>query len=108
MRVSKSTDACVFFLNGGNFKYYLINDYIRKDTSQSVADEVFDGYGNQYSMLTVTLKLRRKTLFFTFNLVIPSLAIYVATIIGFILPPDSGEKIGLRNEFFLQCFSSNN
>ncbi len=50
-------------------------------------------------MLTVTLKLRRKTLFYTFNLVLPSLAIYIATIVGFALPPESGEKIGLRNDF---------
>ena len=55
-------------------------------------------------MLTVTLKLRRKTLFYTFNLVLPCLAIYVATIIGFALPPECGEKIGLRNDFSHQYF----
>ena len=72
-----------------------------KDTSETVANEVFDGYGNQYSMLTVSLKFRRRTLFFSFNFVLPSLIISVCSIFGFMLPPDSGEKIGLRNNLIL-------
>ena len=50
-------------------------------------------------MLTVSLKFRRRTLFFSFNLVLPSVTIVFCTIFGFILPPESGEKIGLRNYF---------
>ena len=72
-----------------------------KDTSETVANEVYDGYVNVYSMLTVSLKFRRRTLFFSFNLVLPSIIITVCSIFGFILPPDSGEKIGLRNYFML-------
>jgi len=72
-----------------------------KDTSETVANEVFDGYGNQYSMLTVSLKFRRRTLFFSFNFILPSLIITVCSIFGFMLPPESGEKIGLRNYLML-------
>jgi nicotinic acetylcholine receptor, invertebrate len=47
-------------------------------------------------MLYVRLELRRRTLFYSFNLVIPSFIITVLSLLGFLLPPECGEKIGLR------------
>ena len=38
-------------------------------------------------MLTVTLNFRRRTLFFSFNLILPTLIITVCTTFGFLLPP---------------------
>ena len=43
-----------------------------------------------------TLFLRRRTLYFIFNLVFPCILISFMCILGFTLPPDSGEKIGLE------------
>ena len=50
-------------------------------------------------MLNVRLHFRRRTLFFSFNFIIPSMIITVCSIFGFILPPESGEKVGLRKHY---------
>ena len=52
-----------------------------------------------YSILSIDFKFKRRTLFFTFNLILPSIVITISSIFGFILPPESGEKIGLRKNF---------
>ena len=48
------------------------------------------------SLVDVNIHLRRRSLFHTFNFVLPSLFITILSISGFILPPESGEKVGLR------------
>jgi nicotinic acetylcholine receptor, invertebrate len=57
---------------------------------------IFDNEGNYYEIVIITLKYRRRTLFFSFNFILPSLIITVCSVMGFILPPESGEKVGLR------------
>ncbi len=52
------------------------------------------------SVFSVSLFLRRRSLYYTFNLIIPSFLITILSIMGFCLPPQSGEKIGLRKYFF--------
>ena len=42
-----------------------------------------------------TINLRRRTLYFIFNFVFPCVLIAFMCILGFTLPPDSGEKVGL-------------
>ncbi|PAA86923.1 hypothetical protein BOX15_Mlig023922g1 [Macrostomum lignano] len=48
-----------------------------------------------YPDITFTIVLRRKTLFYTVNLIIPCVAISFLTVMVFYLPSDSGEKITL-------------
>ncbi|KAK2181623.1 hypothetical protein NP493_389g03107 [Ridgeia piscesae] len=48
-----------------------------------------------YPDITFNLTLRRKTLFYTINLLIPCISINALTILGFYLPSDAGEKISL-------------
>lgn len=45
--------------------------------------------------VTFKIKIRRKTLFYTVNLIIPCVAISFLTVLVFYLPSDSGEKITL-------------
>lgn len=45
--------------------------------------------------ITFNLTLRRKTLFYTINLLIPCISINALTILGFYMPSDAGEKISL-------------
>jgi hypothetical protein len=71
-----------------------LNNYIA--TSQSSSEIIFDNEGNYYEIVIITLKYRRRTLFFSFNFILPSLIITVCSVMGFILPPESGEKVGLR------------
>lgn len=48
-----------------------------------------------YPDLTFYIIIRRKTLFYTVNLIIPCISISLLTILVFYLPPDSGERITL-------------
>ncbi|KAF6030475.1 nAChRa8 [Bugula neritina] len=48
-----------------------------------------------YPDVTFHVKIRRKTLFYTINLIIPCVAISFLTVLVFYLPSDSGEKITL-------------
>ncbi|KAK2175626.1 hypothetical protein NP493_718g03007 [Ridgeia piscesae] len=48
-----------------------------------------------YPDITFNITMRRKTLFHTINLIIPSIAISFLTVLVFYLPSDSGEKIAL-------------
>lgn len=45
--------------------------------------------------VTVTLTIRRKTLYYMYNVVMPCMMMSVLTLLVFCLPPDSGEKIAL-------------
>lgn len=47
------------------------------------------------STLDITFKLtmRRKTLFYTVNLIVPCVALTFLTVLVFYLPSDSGEKV---------------
>jgi nicotinic acetylcholine receptor len=56
----------------------------------------FAGQFGSFSMVDIILTFRRRTLFFSFNFVLPSVFITILSIAGFILPPKSGEKIGLQ------------
>ncbi|KAF8372226.1 hypothetical protein PRIPAC_78655 [Pristionchus pacificus] len=49
-----------------------------------------------YPTIVYYLHIRRRTLFYWFNLIIPSLLISLMTVLGFTLPPDAGEKITLE------------
>lgn len=40
------------------------------------------------------MTMRRKTLFYTVNLIIPCVALTFLTVLVFYLPSDSGEKVG--------------
>uniref|UniRef100_A0A0R3RWT7 Acetylcholine receptor subunit alpha-type acr-16 n=1 Tax=Elaeophora elaphi TaxID=1147741 RepID=A0A0R3RWT7_9BILA len=49
-----------------------------------------------YPTITFYMHIRRRTLYYGFNLLIPSLLISLMTMLGFALPPDAGEKITLE------------
>ncbi|VBB33888.1 unnamed protein product, partial [Acanthocheilonema viteae] len=49
-----------------------------------------------YPTIIFYMHIRRRTLYYGFNLLIPSLLISLITMLGFTLPPDAGEKITLE------------
>ncbi len=50
--------------------------------------------------------MRRKTLFYTVNLIIPCMGISFLTVLTFYLPSDSGEKVTKKVKAYLLNFSS--
>lgn len=50
-----------------------------------------DGY--RHAWITFTVKIRRKTLFYTVNLIIPCVLISFLSVCVFYLPADAGEKM---------------
>lgn len=49
----------------------------------------------KYPFVMFEIHLVRRTLYFVVNLIFPCILISFMTILGFSLPPDSGEKVGL-------------
>jgi len=51
--------------------------------------------GDGYSHVVFTLSLRRRYKFYLMNIVLPCLMLSALILVGFLLPPDAGEKISL-------------
>lgn len=62
--------------------------YCRNEKFYTCCDE-------PYLDITFNITMRRKTLFYTVNLIIPCMGISFLTILVFYLPSDSGEKVSL-------------
>lgn len=52
-----------------------------------------------YVDVTFTIQIRRRTLYYFFNLIVPCVLISSMALLGFTLPPDSGEKLTLGEVF---------
>merc|ERR1719460_2741779 len=48
-----------------------------------------------YLDITFGIKIRRRTIYYFFNLIVPCVLIASMAVLGFTLPPDSGEKLSL-------------
>ncbi|EFN76131.1 Acetylcholine receptor subunit alpha-like [Harpegnathos saltator] len=51
-----------------------------------------------YLDITFNITMRRKTLFYTVNIIIPCMGISFLTVLTFYLPSDSGEKASLLDD----------
>ncbi|XP_050292921.1 acetylcholine receptor subunit beta-like 2 [Anthonomus grandis grandis] len=58
-------------------------------------EEYYPDHKEPYSDITFKITMRRKTLFYTVNLIIPCVGITFLTVLVFYLPSDSGEKVTL-------------
>ena len=54
-----------------------------------------------YVDVTFTIQIRRRTLYYFFNLIVPCVLISSMALLGFTLPPDSGEKLTLGKALFI-------
>ncbi|KAH3830113.1 hypothetical protein DPMN_103350 [Dreissena polymorpha] len=89
---STSTNAREVIFNGIDLRdFYESGEWdILEVTAEKNVNNNID-----YPDITFNVTMRRKTLFHTVNLIIPSVAISCLTILVFYLPSDSGEKITL-------------
>ena len=58
-----------------------------------------------YVDVTFTVHIRRRTLYYFFNLIVPSVIFSSMALLGFTLPPDSGEKLTLGSLIFFLLIS---
>ena len=65
----------------------------------------YDCCPEPYVDITFTVHIRRRTLYYFFNLIVPCVLISSMALLGFTLPPDSGEKLTLGNTFKLPIFN---
>ena len=57
-----------------------------------------------YVDITFTINIRRRTLYYFFNLIVPCVLISSMALLGFTLPPDSGEKLTLGKKNIPACW----
>ncbi|XP_063929149.1 neuronal acetylcholine receptor subunit alpha-7 isoform X8 [Zophobas morio] len=86
----KGGDLSDFITNG---EWYLIGMPGKKNTI------VYQCCPEPYVDVTFTIKIRRRTLYYFFNLIVPCVLISSMALLGFTLPPDSGEKLTLGTYF---------
>ncbi|CAI2323818.1 unnamed protein product [Caenorhabditis sp. 36 PRJEB53466] len=108
---SSSSQASYFVNESIDLQVYLQNG--EWDLEGTPGKRVVQMFGtDEYHELYFYIHIRRRTLAYGINLIIPSLVISMMTILGFTLPPDACEKITLETTvllsviFFLQMVSS--
>lgn len=79
-------DLSDFITNG---EWYLIGMPGKKNTI------IYACCPEPYVDVTFTIQIRRRTLYYFFNLIVPCVLISSMALLGFTLPPDSGEKLTL-------------
>jgi nicotinic acetylcholine receptor, invertebrate len=74
-------------------EFYLSVEWDVLEVPATRNEEYYPGYDEPFSDITFKLTMRRKTLFYTVNLIIPIVGITFMTVLVFYLPSDSGEKV---------------
>ena len=64
-------------------------------TAGTQNEVIYECCPEPYLDITFIIQIRRRTLYYFFNLIVPCLLIASMAVLGFTLPPDSGEKLSL-------------
>ncbi|XP_013099122.1 acetylcholine receptor subunit beta-like 2 isoform X2 [Stomoxys calcitrans] len=76
-------------------EFYLSVEWDILEVPATKNEEYYPDTLEPFSDITFKLTMRRKTLFYTVNLIIPCVALTFLTVLVFYLPSDSGEKVTL-------------
>lgn len=74
------------------FLSFFLSSLCRNEKFYTCCDE-------PYLDITFNITMRRKTLFYTVNIIIPCMGISFLTVLTFYLPSDSGEKVSYARPF---------
>ena len=74
-------------------------EWVLENTSSYSESIKYECCPTKYPFVMFRLHVRRRTLYYISNLVFPCILISFMSVLGFTLPPDSGEKIGLGKLF---------
>ena len=72
-----------------------ISTIIYQDVPAERNSQTYDCCPEPYLDITFKINIRRRTLYYFFNLIIPCVLIASMAVLGFTLPSDSGEKLSL-------------
>jgi nicotinic acetylcholine receptor len=75
--------------------YSVSNSFLCADVPAERHEVFYECCPDPYLDITFTIKIRRRTLYYFFNLIVPCVLIASMAVLGFTLPPDSGEKLSL-------------
>ncbi|XP_023339135.1 neuronal acetylcholine receptor subunit alpha-7 isoform X2 [Eurytemora carolleeae] len=81
---------------GGDTSTYILNgewDLIGVPAKRN--EVIYECCPEPYLDITFIIQIRRRTLYYFFNLIVPCVLIASMAVLGFTLPPDSGEKLSL-------------
>ncbi|XP_050388709.1 neuronal acetylcholine receptor subunit alpha-3 isoform X2 [Patella vulgata] len=76
-----------------NFEDYRVNGEWTLVSSHLESNQLVDGH-EIFSQLEFVMKFRRRPTFYIFNIILPIMLLSFLSVIGFVLPADSGEKVG--------------
>ncbi|PAV77316.1 hypothetical protein WR25_21117 [Diploscapter pachys] len=89
--------------NGFDISNYMPNgEWVLEGTFVKRNIQFYPCCPEPYYDIVFTFVIRRRVLYYAFNLILPCFLITMLTLIGFTLPPDAGEKMSLR-AFFAVC-----
>jgi len=92
MVIPNGVDLCEYYQN---VEWDIINVTARRK------EKFYPCCPEPYPDITFNITIRRRTLFYTINLIMPCIAISCLTVLVFYLPSDSGEKITLSISILL-------
>ncbi|ETN65167.1 hypothetical protein AND_003074 [Anopheles darlingi] len=72
-----------------------LNDGSNESTEVPRNEIYYNCCPEPYIDITFAIIIRRRTLYYFFNLIVPCVLIASMALLGFTLPPDSGEKLSL-------------
>ena len=75
-------------------RWWIVNVFIA-GVPATRNEVIYDCCPEPYLDITFVVRIRRRTLYYFFNLIVPCLLIASMAVLGFTLPPDSGEKLSL-------------
>ena len=74
---------------------HTIELFTLEDVPAERHEMIYDCCPAPYLDITFRIHIRRRTLYYFFNLIIPCVLIASMAVLGFTLPSDSGEKLSL-------------
>ncbi len=84
---SETTSANSYYIPNGEWKL------LRITTKENI--KKYQCCKNPFADVTVTVNIRRQAINYTLTLILPCALLSSLVVLGFILPPESGERIGL-------------
>ncbi|PAV56503.1 hypothetical protein WR25_00211 isoform F [Diploscapter pachys] len=99
---SFSNDKLKIEVSPFDLSEYIPNgEWIIENHTANVREKKFDCCVEIYEEVKFTLHLKRRTLYYSFNLTLPCLLIMILVILGFTVCPETCEKVGLQISVFL-------